>query len=238
MTKIKFNKKKHTYKIGDKELMSVTKWCGQFFEEFDAKAVARKLAKFPVNRANKRGVRYWLNQWKESAEHGTRVHKSIERYIQHGVGSMASELDTPKIEAGVDYIDWLRTNFGQELTLEVEKIIYDEELGLAGTVDCVLSHKKHIRIIDWKTNKQISKTGNPKTLCPNIMGDGNLSKYELQLNMYAYMLSRQGYFIESLRVVHLLDDGSYKEYDITFKPELVEGLLEVKNAKCTTCIQD
>jgi len=226
MTKIKFNKKKHTYKIGDKELMSVTKWCGQFFEEFDAKAIARKLAKFPVNKANKRGVRYWLKQWKESAEHGTRVHKAIERYIQHGVGSMASELDIPKIEAGKKYIN----NFIGEkkyLQIEVEKVVYDEELGLAGTVDCVINDNGHLYIIDWKTNKQISKSGNPKSLYAQI-GDGNLSKYELQLNVYAYILSEQEYNIQSLTVVHLLDDGSYKEYDIAFKPELIEGLLKVK----------
>jgi ATP-dependent exoDNAse (exonuclease V) beta subunit len=227
MTKIKFNKKKHTYKIGDKELMSVTKWCGQFFEEFDAKAIARKLAKFPVNKANKRGVRYWLNQWKESAEHGTRVHKELEGYL-NGIliTDGMPETDLNKVLAGVDYIDWLRLRY-PDIELEAEKIVYDEELGLAGTVDCVLSHKKHIRIIDWKTNKQISKLGNPKSKFPGTIDDGNLSKYELQLNVYAYMLSRQGYFIESLRVVHLLDDGSYKEYDIEYKPELVEILIKL-----------
>ena len=81
-TKIRFYPKSHKYKIKRKTLTSVTTFIGKFFEKFDAKKIARKLAKFPVNKKKKQGVRYFLKTWKEAAEHGTRVHEYIEKYIK------------------------------------------------------------------------------------------------------------------------------------------------------------
>lgn len=80
---LKFYPKSHTYKLNGKKLISVTTFVGQFFDEFDAKGIARKLAKFPANKAKKQGVRYFLSKWKESRDFGTKVYKDLEVFVKN-----------------------------------------------------------------------------------------------------------------------------------------------------------
>ena len=97
--KVKFYEKSHVYKLNKKKLMSVTTAIATIFPEFDAKGIARKIAKgfkYRNSQAQFRGevvdeetkakgtMRYWLGKWKESAEHDTRVHKAIEEFITLG----------------------------------------------------------------------------------------------------------------------------------------------------------
>ena len=81
MTKLIFNKKKHTYYVEGVKYKSVTEIIGEQFSCFDANKVAKMLASFPVNKQNKRGVKYWKALWKKQREYGTLVHKDIQDAI-------------------------------------------------------------------------------------------------------------------------------------------------------------
>lgn len=221
---LKFNEKKHEYRVGKKKLMPVTKWCAKFFSPFNDKEVARNLAKLPQNKAQKRGVRYWLNEWKKSAEHGSHVHKHIEDYINgdYTLPDFKEERDGNKFMQSVGY---LQKSITKKDSLYPELKIYDELLGLAGTIDLLVQHDdKSLSIVDWKTNKE-SSIKKPQRITPktkmakspfDFLVDGSYSKYCLQLSVYAYMLERQGYKIHKLYIVHLLEE-TYLTYEVPYK---------------------
>lgn len=225
-----FYKKSHKYKVGKKELTSVTTFIGKFFEPFDAKAIAKKLATFYVNKKNKRGMRYWLKTWKEDAAHGTRTHELIENILSASDGEviLCKERDRLKLDQALYYWQLFQKVEDVYDTL-TELRIYDEELGIAGTIDLFVVHKdKSITLIDWKTNKAIKKIGyNHKKAFEPIEDweDCNYNKYTLQLSLYAYLLERKGHKIKELILVHLKED-EFVDYDIKYEKEVIEKLLQ------------
>jgi len=227
MSKFKYYPKSHKYKIGKKELISVTTFVGKFFKPFKAKEVARKLAKFPINKQNKRGVRYWLNQWKESAEHGTRVHNAVEDIIN---GKDKPKLEEERDNKKVEQVEiFLKEEIEEDLVKDTELKIYSEELGLAGTIDLIIYNEDGtVSLVDWKTNKAIKKKGFSGEKCKAPladMDDCNYNKYLLQLSTYAYILEKQ-YDLETrdLKIVHLKED-SYKIYEVEYMKDKVEEML-------------
>jgi len=114
-----------------------------------------------------------------------------------------------------------------------ELIVHDEELGLAGTIDLVVETPDGLVLIDWKTNKKITTKGynNKKALEPiEDLDDCHLVKYSLQLSLYAYMLERQGWKIDMLLLVHLID-GLAVSIEVPYVKERVEELLEWQKNK-------
>ena len=236
--KIRFYEKSHTYWLGRKKLTSVTTFIKEFFPEFNAREVARKQAKFPANKAAKRGVRYWLKEWKNSAEQGTMVHKMLEEASSFSFWNEEPEGLQPKFlkkaQQGLKYVNKLRNRDKYSLLIP-ESLIYDEELGLAGQIDLMVIEEvgsSIVHLFDWKTNKKITSEGyNGRTALEPIseLPDSHLSKYGLQLSFYAYMLERKGYVIGDLMVVHLHEDHGAIEYPVSYNKSLVERLLKWKN---------
>lgn len=213
-TRIKFYPKSHTYRFGKQKLTSVTTFISQYFAPFEKKKIA-KLKAFLSRRAGdmeKATQRYWIQHWKQLTDHGTRVHDCLERYVR-GEALTEQEREEPKVLCG---IQWFDENYLTGDRVEAEKIVYNTDLGLAGTVDLVIHKKEGLHLVDWKTNKEIKSEGyrGQKAREPlSHMEDCNLSKYSLQLNIYAHMLALEGYTIDKLTLVHLTDTG-YVEYDI------------------------
>lgn len=217
--KIKFNKKKHTYEREGEEYTSVTTLVSKYFDKFDAKGVARKLAKFPINKANKRGVRYWLQTWKEQQEKGTLVHADIEKAINESI--------EPETLEGKNAIAWLNAKIPEGLsTTALEVVLFNDKYKLAGTADCLIFQEDRVTIIDWKVvknismkddyNNKISKLGTP---------DSNYWKYSLQLNLYAFMLDASGWKPTELNLIQLTPNG-VKVYRIPSMIEEVNKILK------------
>lgn len=239
--KLRFYEGTHTYWYGKQKLESVTTFVHKFFEPFKAREIARKLAKFPANRKAKRGVRYWLNKWKASATHGTKVHKELEDYLNNSLSSQS--FTEPKAEQGYKWFIKLRKTLGEPIVIP-ELLIFDEELGLAGTIDCFVEHngfdkegresnERVLTLIDWKTNEKITVNGykdkrGVKSVCKDL-DDCHVVKYGLQLSTYAYILERKGYKIFKLCLAHLKEDGvNPLEIDYEFYKPYVEKMLEYK----------
>lgn len=72
-----------------------------------------------------------------------------------------------------------------------EWLVYDEDIKLAGSIDCVLADNAgNIVILDWKRSKEIKESNRfQRGKAPfNNYDDCNLNHYRLQLNFYRHML--------------------------------------------------
>jgi len=233
MAKLHFYKGVHSYKYGRKQLTSVTQFVGKFFKPFEATKIARKISKFPVHKAKKRGVRYWKAQWKMARERGTRVHNALDGYVRTNQLVVIEDEDLYMVQQGVDY---LKEN-QQGVQLDSEKIIYDLDMGLAGTIDLIIHHKplnsgaKVISLLDWKTSKKIPKKSYDKISGEFPLGefdDCKYTHYQFQLCTYAYMLEKKGYIIKDL-IVAQLTDKKIKILKVEYQPDIVKRMVEVHN---------
>lgn len=240
--RLKFFPKSHKYKVEGKELTSVTTFIGRLFEPFNQREIARKLAKFPINKQKKHGVRWFLAEWEKNRSEGTLIHKELEEHLYNTLKRKEKTIN-PKTLGGVAWLhEYLRKV--EEPICFPEVRIYSEELGLAGTVDVVVSHvnteenrsNRVVSLIDWKTNKEITtkgykgKTGiHPFT---KNMDDCHINRYGLQLGLYAYILEKEyDLVIDKLILVHLKEKGSVS-FVVQYKRELIEKILESeKNGK-------
>lgn len=230
MPQLKFNKKKHLYSINGKDLISVTTFIKKFFNEFDEKAVAKKV--FYSNK--KKGIHKTLREikaeWKKSREEGNLVHKEIEQLIKKGLDNYSPSNKKSLIAYNV----LSKIMMDEIIAIKPELMIYDEELGLAGTIDVFGYQTIHpdydqVTLIDWKTNKEIKQKGFAKSTHSLMKEeeDCNYTHYTLQLSFYAYMLERQGFRIGKLLLIHLQNEGVTK-YEVPYRKELVIEMLRME----------
>lgn len=221
-TKLKFNKKKHIYTYGDKELQSVTQFVKSFFNPFDEDKIAKATHWALLRKGIKKSVRQIKKEWKEKRESGTAIHKEIHEYITgkkqyHEVSAVACRA----LEFRQKYLGGLTKP--KELP---EFPIFDLELKLAGTPDLLVTEGNVAHIIDWKTSSEIKMKGFSKSPHPLMAGeeDCNYLHYTLQLSLYAYMLERQGFRIGELLIVQLKTDG-VNVFKVNYKKELIEAMI-------------
>ena len=229
---LKFFEKSHKYKKGNKEFKSVTTFIGEMFEPFDRKGIAKKLSKFQVYKKKGLGQRKIVKQWKEAADHGTRVHKAIENYINNEpIPKTLLPDDRSKLARAREYI---HHNDFKEIIAEV--VVCSEKYLLAGTIDALIIKDGKLYIIDWKTNKEIKtkaykgrKGIHPRT---KDLDDCHLVKYSLQLSLYAYILEVEyGFHIEKMYITHLLKDKYVEIEAIDYRKLMEEILNETRTTK-------
>jgi len=82
--------------------------------------------------------------------------------------------------------------------------VYSKDLLISGLSDFVEYNKdqNEIRICDLKTNESLIKKSYNKLLYPlNHLKNDAITKYSLQLSLYSYLLSLQGYKVnENLNI--------------------------------------
>jgi len=220
--KIKFNKKKHTYYVGSDEYISVSTLIGRYFSKFDSKKIAKKLASFPINKANKRGVKYWIKLWKSNQEYGTKVHKDIENSILLSSKNEFIESENAKL--------WL-DNYMKKLIkpfLMPELLLYSEEFKIAGTADLVIVHgekAQYVTLIDWKCTKELKKKNYDNLITKFGFHDCNYYKYCLQLNMYAYLLRQNNHNVQDIKLVRVYGEN-IEVIDIPAMQDIIGTILE------------
>jgi hypothetical protein len=211
--------------------MPVTAFIKQFFEPFDDRFIARKLSKFSVNRQLKKGVKYWLAEWKKNRDEGTEIHKLMEDFIVSGKTSN-------KYAKASLAMHWFRNKMRSlsEPVADAEFQLFDAELGLAGTIDCIIQENdaeagRHVILIDWKTNKEIKKKSYNKLKCKEPLQhleDCNYNNYALQLSLYAYIFERQNHKVYKLVLVHLTDDKVF-EMEVPYMKKEIEEMIKYDN---------
>jgi ATP-dependent exoDNAse (exonuclease V) beta subunit len=205
---ISLDEDSHVYSLNEKniEFTSVTTYISDFFEKFNQIEVAKKLIKTSMKYAH-RSIDDIIEDWNVSRDYGTFVHKQIENHFK-GI----SDATDMKAKHGVQ---WL-VNFTENriCDIHVEKIIFSEELKLAGTMDVLIYLKESDEyiIIDWKTNKKIdtrsfrNKMGTHH-ITSNIE-DCKYNVYAFQLSLYRYLLETYyGLKIKQQIIAHIDDNG-------------------------------
>ena len=203
---ILLNKENHTYSLKNSNIdfISVTTYISDFFEKFNQHKIAEKLVKTSAKYAHL-SIEEVIADWNKLRDYGTLIHQQIEDHI-NGV-SKASEIKAKNA------VMWL-TNYleNKDHDLYVEKIIFAEDIKLAGTMDILVKLKDtdEYIIIDWKTNKKIdtksfrNKVGiHPVT---SNIEDCKYNVYAFQLSLYRYILEEYyGLNIKQQIIAHIND---------------------------------
>jgi len=209
---ISLNEEEHIYSLDNSNIQftSVTTYISDFFEKFDQLKIANKLIKTSMKYAH-RTLEDIIADWDKSRDYGTLVHKQIEDHF-NGV----AEASDVKAKHGVRWLNEFIQ--GRECDVHVEKIIFSEDLKLAGTMDVLIRLKDtdEYIIIDWKTNKKIDKRS-----FRNKMGTHPITSNieDCKYNVYAFQLSLYRYILETYynlkikqQIIAHIDDSSVKAY--------------------------
>ena len=210
---ISLDRNNHIYTLTSKpkvEFTSVTTFIDQFFEKFDAIAIATKLVNSSPKYMDKT-VDDVLEIWKESANHGTKVHEELENYILKKIP--ITEKKT------VHGLKWLK-NFilAGNFKIYPEVIIYSEKLKLCGTIDLLIKNMENNKflIMDWKTSKLINKKSYNKKVgihaASKNIEDSKFNHYSLQLSLYRFLLEKfYGLEIYNQSILHLKENECKEE---------------------------
>lgn len=140
----------------------------------------------------------WKAKGDASCRFGTRVHETCED-IELGRESLRNKPENDKETKTFKHAIDIATKFRRRLDiLGVEKIVFSPDLEIAGTIDLFGRSRKDgsYLIIDHKTNQSIDRENkwNNFALEPiSHVPDINYYHYSLQLNLYQYLLQREGY---------------------------------------------
>jgi hypothetical protein len=146
-----------------------------------------------------RQINYVRDFWHHQINSGTALHKAIENFFVNNTFELEND----------DFMKWVEwwTNSGIQNEWKwyaSEQIVFDYELKLAGSIDCILQHKTRqdeFLIVDWKRVKNIAtKRGNSKKFVNENneiteqggapFGTSSLDKYFVQLGMYKHLFMK------------------------------------------------
>lgn len=176
---------------------SGTQFLHKFFRPFDADGeIAKRCAAregCTVEEIRER----WAQAGRDATALGTKIHECCEDIeLGRGLRNKPSSLKEEKMIAYA--VAMARKFYAGFDILGVEKIVFSPSLKIAGTIDLFARSKKDGTYIigDHKTNKSIEfedKWG--KFALPPIshLYDTSGEHYSLQLNLYEYLLKREGY---------------------------------------------
>lgn len=209
---IEFEPIGHTYAYKGKALQGVTDYIKKFYKPFDAETISSVLE-------SKWGIPAQVirDMWKEggivTSEFGTVVHKTLEYFEKFkSYGEVVSSQQKEELNYCLPKHPILRDivlgfmaidNAGG--TIVTEALVSNVETGICGHADRIkiLDEKKKIcRVQDYKVNIESEEIDKKyKVLAPfDKMPANKITKYQLQLSIYANLLQKSGWKVEGLDV--------------------------------------
>ena len=205
------------------------------FEPFIKKTSAHRFVNEKLKLSNS-----WHRKRAHAAFKGTQFHDFMERqaYIQ-------GFLENPWTNKEFKVIPHIKEFDNQSISLDLstledgaylELLVFDLELGVAGQADMVFIETidgiRYADFNDFKTNEKKPSRSAP-TRCLGVFEKEYASthfKYTLQLNSYAYLLSRHGFVPRNLAYQHHIDYDPNKKTLIDVNLMLNFHELVVQNA--------
>jgi len=139
----------------------------------------------------------WNDKRDLSCLYGSAVHAEIEYFIN---------TEKTRKSAHKEIVENFKNDIYPTFKYPVfsEVLVYSKDLLISGLSDFVEYNKdqNEIRICDLKTNESLIKKSYNKLLYPlNHLKNDAITKYSLQLSLYSYLLSLQGYKVnENLNI--------------------------------------
>ena len=238
--RISFEEEGHIYMLdGTRQLTSVSSVYSQYFEPFDSEKWAeRKARSLPITAEHLK--EQWDSNGMMASFAGTHMHKQIEEYL-NGDEYMApmcrftfdgKHIHIDKIihiDKEIEYF----LKFAEDVDFtpfRTEWRVFDEELGIAGTIDLICSCSDgSFEFYDWKRSKSlIDEYGNVcRTNKFNTCGINGLEHiqdcsywhYALQQNLYKRIVEKcYGLKISAMHLLVLHPD--YNRYHIIEIPNM------------------
>lgn len=209
--RVVFHEAEHAYVTDTGQVLtSVTQLVGRFFPVFAAEAQARRCAQrgqrgepgYRYNGMDEAGI---LAQWEAEGERGRREGQVVHRYAECLIRGVAFDIGADRISARCRQLfrrvdEALRRLQRHYELLEPEQILFDPDLGLAGTVDLPLRCRRSgaLVIADWKQSKRIEFSSPWGRAHPPLghLQDCEGHRYGLQLSLYERLYRNGGYYPE------------------------------------------
>jgi len=212
-SRISFREEGHVYTIEGLEghPISVTTLIHTLFQNFDADEVIDKMMRSRNWSTSKyHGMtkdqikEMWNKNKEEASEAGTRMHKSIEDFMNapeserndavaffSRIGVAPPHLpQTPEFRMFMEF--WTEVSRDTKFKpFRSEWLVYDADKRLSGSIDMVIEDEDgNTIILDWKRSKEIKKENRWQRGkgCMSHLQDCNYWHYSLQLNIYRHIL--------------------------------------------------
>lgn len=210
---ITFTEENHSY-VSIVEGVSMSYVSGtQFLHDYlpqfdpDGKITERKAKELGITPFELR--KRWNEKGRAATTFGTRVHETIEDIIlgRDRRNTPNSEKEIVAFENAVKIANKLKNDTDVQ---GVEKIVFDHELGIAGTIDLLTRSKKDgsYIIVDHKTNEKIEQENRFNKFCSDPishLSGTDYTKYALQLNLYGYLLKYGNYIPKNAKISFVLN---------------------------------
>jgi hypothetical protein len=209
-----FDEVNHKYYLAtqpDLELTSATSIVKRY-ENFDRDYWSKKKAD-EYNMTQEEVIKEWDKKSKIATEKGSLVHKYLEN---KSLNLPVKGIDIKEYRSTL--ISLYRHLAGRYKIICSELRMYDPDLRVSGTCD-VLAYNletNRLALLDYKTGKPIlrdtyidKKTGKEKKtnfkLRPpfDYLPNTNHSRYSIQLSIYRHILTKVGYEVDELKLIHI-----------------------------------
>jgi hypothetical protein len=219
---IEYDAINHKYYYNGKELMGVTDYLKSFTAPFDASSIAKKCAE-PWGMEAEDIQAMWNQNGNITSMFGTAVHEAIEHYLTYS--KLRGEAAIPKHPVLRKIVtEFLEIYHDEEQVSEV--LVTDVANGFCGRTDSIAERRKQIGyeirkdgehtpayetklvVQDWKINIESEVEDRKyKLKAPfDNLPPTKLSKYQVQMSMYANMLEHSGMDVADFAEVYVYED--------------------------------
>ena len=208
---IEFEPIGHTYQHQNKKLVGVTDYIKKFYKSFDVDAVSSVLeSKWGVPQQVIRDL--WEANGKTTSDLGNLIDKTLEYYEKFkSYGEIISSQQKeetnyclpkhPVLRKIVEeFYAMVKDGNDKVLTQVMLTSVKDGICGQADRIRIIDAEKKICRIQDFKVNIEAEKIDKKsKVLAPfDTLPANKISKYQLQMSIYANLLQKSGWQVEGL----------------------------------------
>lgn len=216
----------HEYSYKGKKLVGATSVVSQFTKDFDAVAISKNCEK-PWGIKAEAIQSMWKSNGDVSSDFGSAIHKALEHYFNFKATGETILENTDKddnpampkhpiLRGIIEEFEELNSFNGEVLQ---EVLVTNIKNGRCGQIDRLLivdRKKKVCRIQDYKVNvgaEEMNKSHQLKAPY-NELPSNKLSKYQLQMSVYAKILENSGWTVEGLDAYVLEEQWKHFELDM------------------------
>lgn len=234
---ILFDEDTHRYSsvINGKEItyVSGTTFVHKFFPQFDPTGEITKRCALKEGISVEEIRAKWKAKGDASSKFGTKIHETVEDVLKGNMlrNKPENEKEQKTMQSAIKLAKLI---LEKTEIIGIEKIVFDSDIKIAGTMDLFARSKKNgsLWIFDHKTNERIDTFNrwNKFALHPiENIADTNYFQYALQLNLYENILKRAGYVDKNEKIekalFHLTESGN-KTYQLPNAQSEIERMIE------------